>query len=85
MCIASLCVVFRGSFLYIFNYQIEGLLEDVDFRVKVTRKELEELCEDIFVRIGDPVTQALQVADITLVSIIISYVYMSGGGGGGGL
>ena len=42
----------------------------------MTRKELEELCVDIFVHIGDPVTQALQVADITLVSIIISYVYI---------
>lgn len=51
-----------------FLSKIEGLLEDVDFRQKVTRAELEELCSDLFERVGDPVQQALQAADMTMVT-----------------
>ena len=48
--------------------QIEGLLEDVDFRTKVSRDDFEELCSDLFDRVGDPVRQALQATEITMVS-----------------
>ena len=47
--------------------QIEGLLDDIDFRLKVTRAELEEMCADLFDRIGHPIKQALQAADMTMV------------------
>jgi hypoxia up-regulated 1 len=47
--------------------QVEGLFEDVDFSTKVTRNEFEDLCEDLFDRIDDPINQALKVSDITMV------------------
>ena len=47
--------------------QIEGLHEDIDFRAKVTRTELEELCSDLFERVSAPVRQALEAADMTMV------------------
>ena len=46
---------------------MEGLLEDVDFRFKVTREELDELCSDLYDRVQEPVKQALEAADITVV------------------
>lgn len=49
------------------HYQIEGLHEDIDFSVKVTRDEFEAMCADLFDRIEEPVKQALKMSDITLV------------------
>lgn len=47
--------------------QIEGLMDDVDFKAKVTRVEFEELCADLFERVARPVQQALQSAEMNLV------------------
>lgn len=47
--------------------QIEGLMDDVDFKAKVTRVEFEELCADLFERVPGPVQQALQSAEMNLV------------------
>lgn len=47
--------------------QIEGLMDDVDFKAKVTRVEFEELCADLFDRVPGPVQQALQSAEMSLV------------------
>ena len=47
--------------------QIEGLLEDVYFRTKVTRAEFESMCSDLLEQVGDPVRQALEAADMTMV------------------
>ena len=47
--------------------QVEGLLEDVDFRTKVTREKFEELCSDLFDRVPGPVEQALEAAGMTMV------------------
>ncbi|KAM8927977.1 hypoxia up-regulated protein 1 isoform 1-T1 [Pelodytes ibericus] len=49
--------------------QIEGLMDDIDFKVKVTRQELEELCTDIFARVSAPVQQALSSAEMNLDEI----------------
>uniref|UniRef100_G3TL26 Hypoxia up-regulated protein 1 n=1 Tax=Loxodonta africana TaxID=9785 RepID=G3TL26_LOXAF len=49
--------------------QIEGLLDDVDFKAKVTRVEFEELCADLFERVPRPVLQALQSAEMSLDEI----------------
>jgi molecular chaperone DnaK (HSP70) len=40
----------------------------MDFRTKVSRWEFEELCSDLLEQVGDPVEQALQSADMTMVS-----------------
>uniref|UniRef100_A0A7N5KAA5 Hypoxia up-regulated protein 1 n=1 Tax=Ailuropoda melanoleuca TaxID=9646 RepID=A0A7N5KAA5_AILME len=49
--------------------QIEGLMDDVDFKAKVTRAEFEELCADLFERVPGPVQQALQSAEMNLDEI----------------
>ncbi|XP_053451184.1 hypoxia up-regulated protein 1 isoform X2 [Nycticebus coucang] len=49
--------------------QIEGLMDDVDFKAKVTRVEFEELCADLFERVPGPVQQALQSAGMNLDEI----------------
>ena len=47
--------------------QVEGLLDDVDFKAKVTRAELEEMCADVFERIGAVVAEALRSSEVTMV------------------
>uniref|UniRef100_A0A8D0XHK4 Hypoxia up-regulated protein 1 n=1 Tax=Sus scrofa TaxID=9823 RepID=A0A8D0XHK4_PIG len=49
--------------------QIEGLMDDVDFKAKVTRAEFEDLCADLFERVPGPVQQALQSAEMKLDEI----------------
>ncbi|XP_013011041.2 hypoxia up-regulated protein 1 isoform X2 [Cavia porcellus] len=49
--------------------QIEGLMDDLDFKAKVTRAEFEELCADLFERVPGPVRQALQSAEMSLDEI----------------
>ncbi|XP_067935548.1 hypoxia up-regulated protein 1-like [Watersipora subatra] len=49
--------------------QVENLMDDEDFKVKVTRKELESMSADIFERIAAPVQQALQGSEITMAEI----------------
>ena len=49
---------------------MEGLLEDVDFRLRVTREELDTMCSDLYDRVGEPVRQALEAADMTMVGIL---------------
>ncbi|XP_054853682.1 hypoxia up-regulated protein 1 [Eublepharis macularius] len=49
--------------------QVEGLLDDIDFKAKVSRQEFEELCSDLFQRVAAPVHQALDSAGISLKEI----------------
>ncbi|XP_066495753.1 hypoxia up-regulated protein 1 isoform X2 [Tiliqua scincoides] len=49
--------------------QVEGLLDDIDFKAKVSRQEFEELCSDLFQRVAGPVQQALSSAEIGLNEI----------------
>ena len=55
----------KSCFRYI---QVEGLLDDEDFKMKVSRSEMEELCEDMFNRVTKPIDDALKASEITLVS-----------------
>ncbi|XP_018421665.1 PREDICTED: hypoxia up-regulated protein 1 isoform X1 [Nanorana parkeri] len=49
--------------------QIEGLMDDIDFKTKVTRQELEELCGDLFERVSIPVRKALSGAEMNMEEI----------------
>ncbi|KAG9482532.1 hypoxia up-regulated protein 1 isoform X2 [Eleutherodactylus coqui] len=49
--------------------QIEGLMDDVDFKAKVTRQDLEELCGDLFERVSSPVQKALSSAEMNMDEI----------------
>ena len=50
------------------NAQIEGLLDEQDFRLQVTREKFEELCSDLFDRVSNPVKIALDTAGININS-----------------
>ncbi|KAF4520111.1 hypothetical protein B566_EDAN010267 [Ephemera danica] len=45
--------------------QVEGLLDEIDFRVQVTRDQFEELCSDLFERVAEPIHKALKAAGLT--------------------
>lgn len=49
-------------------FQVEGLMDDIDFKSKVTRAEFEALCADLFERVPGPVQEALAAAEMTMVS-----------------
>ena len=46
--------------------QVEGLLDDQDFKVQVLREELEEMCGDMFDRIAKVVDDAIKSSEMTL-------------------
>ncbi|XP_070839383.1 hypoxia up-regulated protein 1 [Chaetodon trifascialis] len=52
-----------------FMAQVEGLMDDIDFKAKVTRTEFEELCADLFERVPRPVQDALTAAEMKLDEI----------------
>ena len=49
------------------RFLVESFLDDVDFRAKVTREEFEELCHDLFDRLDNVVTEALDTAQMGMV------------------
>lgn len=57
--------------------QIEGLLDEQDFKFMVTRTKFEELCADLFERVAAPVKKAIESAGITLD--VINQVILFGG------
>lgn len=46
--------------------QVEGLLDDEDFKLKVTREDFENLCTDLFDRVKSPIEQAVKMAGLSL-------------------
>lgn len=58
--------------------QIESLLDDEDFRVKVTREQFEEICSDLFERVTKVITDALKSSEVTLEEV--NDVILMGGG-----
>ncbi|KAB7506161.1 Hypoxia up-regulated protein 1 [Armadillidium nasatum] len=49
--------------------QVEGVLDDKDFRLIVKREEFEELCGDLFERVREPVDSALIAAGMDIKDI----------------
>lgn len=58
--------------------QIEGLLDEQDFKLLVNREEMENLVQDLFERVGKPVEQALKTAHLTMD--VVSQVVLVGAG-----
>lgn len=46
--------------------QVEGLLDDQDLKLQVTREEFEIMCSDLFDRVKGPIDQALRSSGLTL-------------------
>jgi len=49
--------------------QIEGLIDDEDFKARVTREEFEGLCSDLWERLSKPMNDALELAGVTMDQI----------------
>lgn len=45
-------------------------MDDQDFKAKLSRAELEEMCADVFEKIAGPVEQALKSSDMTMVCTV---------------
>ncbi|XP_022219060.1 hypoxia up-regulated protein 1 [Drosophila obscura] len=58
--------------------QIENLLEDIDFKLPVSREKLEEICADLWPRTTKPLEQALASSNLSLD--LIHQVILFGGG-----
>lgn len=58
--------------------QVEGLLDDIDFKLQVTREEFETLCSDLFDRVKGPVDQALKTSGLAIE--VINHVILVGAG-----
>ncbi|XP_013398865.1 hypoxia up-regulated protein 1 isoform X3 [Lingula anatina] len=58
--------------------QVESLLDDQDFKAKVTREELEEMSQDMLDRVAKPIEDALKVSQMTMGEI--KEVILMGGG-----
>lgn len=57
--------------------QIEGLLDEQDFRLLVTREQFEELCKDLFTRVTAPLDRALAASGLSID--LITQVVLFGG------
>ena len=49
--------------------QVEGLIDEIDMKIKVTRDEFENMCKDLFDSIRKPVEDAIRSAGVNFVSI----------------
>lgn len=58
--------------------QIENLLDEQDFKLKVTRETLEELCKDLWPRVVKPLQTAIKAAGLSLDTV--KQVILFGGG-----
>ncbi len=54
---------------------MEGLHEDIDFRAKVTREEMDNLCSEFYNRAPTPLNDALKMAGVSLVSYYLKFFF----------
>ena len=52
-------------------FQVESVYNDIDFSMKVTRQEFENNCADMKVRFVQPIYEALDNANLTLVCVLL--------------
>jgi len=57
---------------------IENVMDDVDFKLKVTRSQVEDMCKDLFERCQTPIKDVLQTSGLTIADI--SSLILVGGG-----
>jgi hypoxia up-regulated 1 len=56
------------------GHQVEGVAFDIDFKAKVTRAQFEDVCKDLHPRFSRPIHDALAIAGIPLVFIVLHYL-----------
>ncbi|CAF4415865.1 unnamed protein product, partial [Rotaria sp. Silwood2] len=52
-----------------YTAQVEGLIDEIDFKHRITREQFEHLCEDLFQRVKRPIEEVLNTTGITLDEI----------------
>ncbi|CAF4118350.1 unnamed protein product, partial [Rotaria magnacalcarata] len=52
-----------------YTAQVEGLVDEIDFKHRITRENFENLCEDLFERVKRPVEEVLNTSGISLAEI----------------
>ncbi|CAF1635358.1 unnamed protein product [Adineta ricciae] len=52
-----------------YTAQVEGLIDEIDFKQRITREEFENLCTDLFERVKNPVEEVLRTSGIALKDI----------------
>lgn len=55
--------------------QVEGLIAEHDFKLKVTRQDLEDLCSDIFQYVTNPIQIALETSGKYILSFFFNISY----------
>jgi len=50
-----------------YTAQVEGLIDEIDFKHRITRDDFENLCKDLFERVKRPVEEVLKTSGISLV------------------
>ena len=55
-----------------YTAQVEGLVDEIDFKHRLTREIFEKLCADLFERVRRPVEEVLNTSGISLVSFLVS-------------
>lgn len=58
-------------------WKIEGLFEEVDFKAEINRDDVEQLGEDLYPRVAEPISKALAAANMTVENI--SFFIVVGG------
>ena len=56
--------------------QVEGLIDEIDMKIKVTREEFENLCKDLFDSIKKPVEDAIKSAGVNFVSFLSFFLLL---------
>lgn len=54
--------------------QIESLFEDKDFKVKVTRQQLEDLVKELEPRFLQPLIDALKMAELSIDQVLLHII-----------
>lgn len=52
-----------------YTAQVEGLVDEIDFKHRITREQFEHLCADLFARVRRPVDEVLALSNISLTDI----------------
>jgi hypoxia up-regulated 1 len=62
-----------------YTAQVEGLIDEIDFKHRITREDFENLCLDLFKRVKRPVEEVLKTSGIALVRIFHFNINQSNG------
>lgn len=60
-----------------YTAQVEGLVDEIDFKEKITRDEFEKICADLFERVQRPVDEVLSTSGVTLVCLSLSFRFQT--------